>query len=118
MTGFDGMLANYGLLIFLWVAVVTYVILARIGSRFQISIRSTLSIAAAGLPIGLVVSILTMLIIVASYNFSAFVRASAKEPLAMLAFVSETGMEFSIFTVGSIVVFAFLRLLKRRATTH
>lgn len=116
MSGFDQILTAYAPLLFIWVAVATFAILAAIGGRSRPRIVPTIAIAVAGLPIALAVSTATVSMIAAIYQPAAFTNMTAKSPLTFAAYLVETGLEFILLSILSIVTFIIARLRKRRLT--
>lgn len=116
MSGLDQILTTYALSLFVWVAIATFATLAAIGRRSRPRVMPTIAIAIAGLPIALAVSTATVAIIAAIYQPAAFASAIAKSPVAFASYLVETGLEFVLLSVVSVVALIIARLRKRRLT--
>jgi len=115
MSGFDAGLVKYGLLIFAWVGFITFVVIVELASKFDPRIFPTTLIAAAGIPISVLISTLTIFLISVSYDPSGILTVSLKDPLGVLAFFTEKGIEFSVVAPLSLIAFAVAQIRRRRA---
>lgn len=117
MSGFDTVLSDYGLIIFLVVGATTYAILAGLAARLRPRSAAIIGIAVAGIPIAVAVSSLVILLLMLGYSSSAVINVITRSPSGFLAYVVETGAEFSIFGFASIVAFLVIQFRKRRVLT-
>ena len=114
MNQFDQTLLAWGLPLFLWVFGSTLWALLRIGRRFQPGIFITVAVALLGVPVAILAGSLGVLLLALWSNPSGVLTTISRMPVETAAYFLETGGEFSISGLLSILFFCAAQIAKAR----